>query len=147
MSVSVFTPEGLRLALAAITTAPTVGPLTVLLVRSGHDFTTAPTYVAAVAGDETVATGYARQAANVAGLTTETDGRVTAEVTPTAFGALGGALDDTLSGCYLFLDTGNDATAPLVMCVPWLTEQTTDGTPVTVQWSPKTMSFGPGLLG
>jgi hypothetical protein len=146
MAVSQFTTEGKRAALEAITApVPFPGPISVMLMVAGHDFATDPTFVAAIAGDEITATGYMRQPLSVAGFTAQADGRVTAEFDPTAFGLLGGALDDTISGCYLFANTGNDATSPVYHCVPFVTDQTTDGTATTIQWSPVSATMRQGI--
>lgn len=145
MSNVSFTTEGRRVALAAVTQAPVDGPLTVILMVDTHDFTQDPTYVAAIAGDEIAATNYTRQLANTSSLTPQTDGRVVATIDPTAFGNVGGGLDATIGGCYLFADTGNDATAPVLMCVEFETPQTTDGTPLVIQWNPETATFHPTM--
>ncbi len=145
MAVSSLTTEGVRVALDAITANPAAGPLTALMIVDTHDWTTDPTYVAAIVADEIAATGYTRQAVTVAGLTPQADGRVTAEFDPTAFGALGGALDATIGGCYLYAETGNDATSPVLFCVPFTSAQKTDGTPVTINWHPISVTMRQGI--
>lgn len=133
------------MALAAVTSTPDPGPLTVLLIVEGHNFASDPTHVAAIAGDEISATDYTRQFAVVSSLTPQADGRMVATIDPTAFGKVGGALDATIGGCYLFADTGNDATAPVLMCVEFESPQTTDGTPLVIQWHPQTVTFHPTM--
>jgi len=146
MATSQFTTEGKRAALQAIT-APVAfpGPITAMLMVAGHDFATDPTFVAAIAGDEIAATGYTRQPLSVAGYTVQADGRVTAEFNPTAFGLVGGTLDATVAGCYLFANTGNDATSPVYHCVPFVTDQTTDGTATTITWNPVSATMRQGI--
>jgi hypothetical protein len=51
-----------------------------------------------------------------------------------------------VAGCYLFHDSGDPATSPLVACVPFVTEQTTDGTDLTVAWPLETMTQLPPLI-
>jgi len=138
MASAQITDMGRRIALAAITDpslAPNPGPTTVMLVGAGHTFGLEYSYAIDVT-DEVVATGYARALLTVASLTTEPDGRVTAQFSVTDFGLVGGAVDDTVQGCYLIADSGNDATSPVMHCVMFTSTPTTDGTQLRITWNP-----------
>jgi len=139
------TTMGRRVALAAITDpskAPSPGPLTALLVDDTHVFGAEFSFVSDIT-DEISATGYARTAVVTVDLTDQSDGRVSAEFAATSFGLVGGALDATIGGCYLYLDSGVEATSPVVMAIPFSAPQTTDGTDLTIVWNPIAAEFLP----
>lgn len=140
------TNKARELGLAAWTTATVAGPSMVILVRSGHAFDPTFDWLSSIVADEIVATAYARQAASYKPPTVHPDGRVTIDINPTAFGAVGGAVNDTVSGCYLFNDSGVAATSPLVACVPFASEQTTDGTDLTIPWPTGMLAMSPSLF-
>ena len=139
MAIVTVTTSGRRASLQILTTGYTpVGPTTMLLMSSGHDFSQDPGFVDEVAPKELMATGYARQVPAwdpVAG-----SAPVTQASQATSFGLVGGAVDDTVSGCYLFEASGDDATSPILAAVQFVAEKTTDGTelvvrPITLSWS------------
>jgi hypothetical protein len=117
------------------------GPVTMILMAEGHVFQQDTDTVADVAGDEIAATNYARQAVSFDAFVPQVDGTVTQQSRLLSFGVVGGALNATVSGCYLFYDSGNDATSIVIACLEFVTPQVTDGTelrvtPITLNWSP-----------
>jgi len=142
MANAVVTTRGRQASLAVLTEGYTpAGPTTMILMRSGHVFVTDPDTVAAIVADEIAATGYARQVVAFDPPVTDPDGTVKQASTDTCFGLVGGAVDDTVSGWYLFEDSGDDATSIVTACVEFVTEKTTDGTelivrPVVWVWRP-----------
>lgn len=140
--IAVVTTKGREISLEILTSgyvAP--GATTMILITDEHDFGTDPTFVSAIAGDEIVATNYARQVvvfnASVPGAT----GIITQSSQVVDFGVIGGAVNDNVAGCYLFHDSGVDATSPVVACIPFAEVKATDGTnfsvtATTLTWSP-----------
>lgn len=148
MAILTTMPEALLLQLAATTDglATPIASLAVMLMSDAHDFdaAAAASFVAAVVADEVGPTNYARQPlAFAGGVTIDTDGRAQITWTDTAFGLLGGALDATIGGCYVYDDTGDDATSRLLYSSPFETAETTDGTAVTVRWGAPTARVAP----
>jgi hypothetical protein len=141
MPAAIITTRGREASLTILTSGYTpAGPVTMLLVQLGHTFIDADT-VADVAGDEISATGYTRQLVAFDAIATQADGSVTQKSQPVNFGVVGGIVDATVVGCYLFYDSGNDATSIVWGCVEFVTPQTTDGTdlrvtPQSFAWSP-----------
>jgi hypothetical protein len=142
-------PAALRLQLSSVTDGsetPVTSPA-ILLVDSGHDFAAAAgaTYVDDLpAGDEASPTGYARQALTFSGpISISSDGEAVITFTDVPFGLLGGAVDQTLGGAYIFDDTGDDATSRLLYRVPYDPQPTTDGTAFTARWGPNTARVAP----
>ena len=122
------------------TSAP--GTATVLLVSSTHDFDAAAGafWVSEIVADEVAPTGYARQVLGFAGgATINADGNAELTWTDTAFGNLGGAVDATVGGVYVFLDTGDDATSPLTYSIPTDPAVSTDGAAYFVRWGTPTI--------
>ncbi len=141
------TSEGLEAALRLLSEGtPAPGPVTVMLMKAGHTFGLNPSFVASVVTDEIVATNYARQLNTVASYTQQGDGTVVAAFDPTAFGLVGGALDDTISGCYLFANTGNDATSPIYSSLEFVQQLTTDGTALTIVHNPQSSVLAPSWI-
>lgn len=145
--VRTVTSEGLQAALALISDGtPAPGPITVILMAAGHVFGTNPSFVAAVIDDELVATGYSRQLNTVSSFTQQDDGTVIATFDPTSFGLVGGALNDTVGGCYLFADTGDDATSPIYSSLEFVDQLVTDGTELTIQHHPQSAVMAPSWI-
>jgi hypothetical protein len=148
MASYVTMPKGLAMQLSATTdgTEPPATAPTVMLMTSAHDFdaASASEYVSDVVADEAAPTSYARTAlAFASAITIDSNGRAQITWTDTSFGLLGGAVDDTLGGCYVFDATGNDATSRLLYAVPFTTPETTDGTEVIIRWTNPTTRTAP----
>jgi len=112
-----------------------------ILMAGGHIFQQDTDTVADIVADEIVATGYARQAVSFDAPVTNADGSVTQLSQALSFGLVGGFVNATVAGCYLFEDSGNDATSIITACVEFVEEKDTDGTelivrPITWNWSP-----------
>lgn len=126
----------------AAITAPTL-----LLVDPGHDYDASASaeYVSDLpSGDEVAPTGYARQLLAFTGsISIDSDGKAVLQWTDTSFGLLGGAVDASIGGGYVFDDTGDDATSRLLYRVPFTNPDTTDGTQYTVRWGNPTASVAP----
>jgi len=141
MPAAIVTTKGREASLAIITSGYTpAGPTTMMLMADGHVFRDAET-VADIVGDEINATGYARQLVSFDPAAAQSDGTVTQLSQALSFGLVGGAVDATVSGCYLFEDSGNDATSILTASVQFVTAKATDGTelivrPITWAWAP-----------
>ena len=139
----------LRAQLAAGTdqSEPAITAPSVLLVNDAHDFDVSATaeHVADLpVVSEVSPTGYARQLLAFSGsISISSDGEAVIQWADSAFGNLGGAVDATIGGAYIFDDTGNDATARLLYQVPFAEPLTTDGTAVTVRWSNPTARVAP----
>jgi len=142
MATAVVTTKGREASLKILTEGYTpAGPTTMILMRDGHVFQQNTDTVVDVAGDEINATNYARQAVIFGAPTTSPDGSVTQLSRPLSFGLVGGAVNDTVAGCYLFEDSGDDATSIITACVEFVEAKATDGTelivrPITWNWSP-----------
>ena len=136
------TTAGREASLQILTSGYTpAGPRTVILMGDGHDFGTDPSTVADISSGELVATNYARQLLAFDPPSTDASGVSSQQSQPLSFGLVGGAVDATVSGCYVFEDSGVDATSPVTACVQFVEAKTTDGTelilrPVSWVWSP-----------
>jgi hypothetical protein len=141
MPTAIVTTRGREASLTILTTGFTpLGPVTMILMADGHAFIDADT-VADVAGDEIAATGYTRQVVAFDPIDVQPDGTVTQQSVALNFGVVGGAVNATVAGCYLFYDSGDDATSIIVACVEFVTPMTTDGTDlrvteISLNWSP-----------
>lgn len=142
MPTAVVTTRGRQASLAILTEGYTpAGPVTMILIRQGHDFQQETDTVANVAGDEINATGYARQAVSFDPPVTSDDGTVTQQSQDLSFGLVGGFVDASVAGCYLFENSGNDATSIITACVEFADAKDTNGTELIVRaitwaWSP-----------
>ncbi|HET6495714.1 MAG TPA: hypothetical protein VFH61_10170 [Thermoleophilia bacterium] len=142
MGTAVVTTRGREASLTILTSGFTPpGPVTAILMADGHIFQQNTDTVADVAGDEISATGYARRLVSFDPFVEQGDGSVTQRTVALSFGPVGGAVNATVSGCYLFWDSGNDATSTIFACVEFVTAKTTDGTdlrvtPIALNWSP-----------
>ena len=115
---------------------------TVLLVTDAHDFDAAAgaQYVSDISADEASPTNYARQPlAYATGVSIDSDGRAVITWTETTFGTLGGAVDQAIGGAYVFGDTGDDATSPLIYRVPASPPETTTGAAFVIRWQSPTV--------
>jgi hypothetical protein len=139
-------PQGLLLQLECSTASLPFTP-TIMLMVEGHDFdaSASANYVADVVADEAGPTGYARQTlAFAGGPSINSDGNAVITWVDTGFGMLGGALDQTIQGAYMFADTGDDATSPLLYRIPFADPlPKTDGTVFTIRWSADTVGVAP----
>jgi len=142
MPTAVVTSRGRLASLQILTDGYTpAGPTTMILMAGGHIFQQDTDTVADIVADEIVATGYARQAVSFDAPVTNADGSVTQLSQALSFGLVGGFVNATVAGCYLFEDSGNDATSIITACVEFVEEKDTDGTelivrPITWNWSP-----------
>ena len=146
MAIVTTMPFGLKIQLENTTLNNPNGDLTAMLMLSTHDFEAfaEAEAVAEIVADEAVPTGYVRQKIGFAtAVEIDNNGKAAISFDDTGFGLLGGALDKTIGGAYLFLDTGNDATSPLIYSVPFETDDTTDGSQYTIRWTVPTMRVSP----
>lgn len=144
MTAAVITNRG-RLACAQILTTgyTPAGPTTMILMAAGHTFQTATDTVADVSAEEVVATGYARQVVSWDPPVVQVDGRVTQQSQALSFGLVGGAVNDTVSGCYLFEDSGDDATSLITACVQFVEAKATDGSELIIRPITHVMATAP----
>ena len=140
--MAIFSPlTGALTRQLAASTLDLISP-TVLLMVQAYDFDANPgaQFVSDVAGPTTEAVGvtnYARAAASF-GPITISGLKAINTWNDTSFGVLGGASNARLSGAYLFEDTGDDATSPLMYAIPFLPQPATDGTAFVIRWSAPT---------
>ena len=138
---TIYQNKGLELMLAAITD-PVAGPSSVILMGD-HVFGVQFEFLDQVEGDEFVSDGYARQVVVWDPPMLQIDGRVTQSAQDTGFGVVGSVTPAKSTGCYLYADTGVAATSPLLMCIQWAEEMTSDGTVLTIRWIPQFAAVSP----
>lgn len=142
MPTAVVTTRGREASLSILTDGYTpAGPVHMILMAEGHVFQQDVDTVADISGDEITATGYSRQAVSFDALATQPDGTVTQQSEELSFGVVGGALDATISGCYLYYRGIDDANSIVIACVEFVSPATTDGTelivkPISLNWGP-----------
>lgn len=141
-------PKGLAMQLSSTTdgTEPPATSPTCMLMGSAHDFdaSSAAEFVSDVVADEVNPTNYARQSVTFASaITIDSNGRAQISWDDIGFGVLGGAVDATLTGCYVFDDSGDDATSRLMYSIPFDEPKSTDGTVVTIRNTSPTTRVAP----
>lgn len=106
----------------------------VMLVDNGYTYDQTDEFVSDLSASELSATNYARQVLGSKTVTVNA-GSVEIDAADVAFGALGGAANDTIGGAVIYKDAGGADSANAVIAFIDVSDLTTNGSSVTLQFA------------